>query len=184
MRWRKTLGRSVVDRSSGESIGKLDAFVVDPPTRRITAMVVDGRIATWSDVGGIGPDAVVVPDAAGLRDPASDLEKRIAEDGSGPLGKKVFTEDGFELGSLTDIDLDGETGELRTLLLSDDDLGASRLLGIGSYAVVVSSQDRHPSGGDLRTLSKAELYERARRRDVDGRSAMTKRELIEALSAT
>lgn len=37
------------------------------------------------------------------------------------------------------------------------------------------------SGGTLSKLSKEELYERARKRDVPGRSGMTKEELLEAL---
>ncbi|MEA2246914.1 MAG: end-binding protein Ku [Solirubrobacteraceae bacterium] len=43
--------------------------------------------------------------------------------------------------------------------------------------------DRHPAGGDdLDDLSRDELYERAQEADVPGRSSMTKKELIEALS--
>lgn len=38
--------------------------------------------------------------------------------------------------------------------------------------------------GDYATMSKAELYELAQRRDIDGRSSMSKDELVEALRAT
>lgn len=38
------------------------------------------------------------------------------------------------------------------------------------------------SGGDLDDLTKAELYDRATEADIDGRSDMTKSELIDALS--
>lgn len=39
-----------------------------------------------------------------------------------------------------------------------------------------------PAAGDLQTLTKAELYDRAQDRDIDGRSAMSKAELVAALS--
>lgn len=40
-----------------------------------------------------------------------------------------------------------------------------------------------PTGTDYASMSKDELYEEAQRRDIDGRSKMTKDELVEALSA-
>jgi len=101
-----------------------------------------------------------------------------------PLGKRILTEDGVALGNLVDLECDAVSGLIRRLVLADDDLAGKRLLGIGPFAVVVTSPDRvSGSGADsLEDLSRNELYERAKRADLPGRSSMTKRELIEALS--
>lgn len=42
--------------------------------------------------------------------------------------------------------------------------------------------DRGGGAGDLEDLSRDELYERAQKEDVPGRSSMSRKELIEALS--
>lgn len=182
MRWRKSLGKPVIDRSSGETIGEVTTLIASVESHRITGIVVDDRIAPWSTTRGIGHDAVTVPSVDALTEPTDGDEKRIVDGDVDPLGRSVYTEDGFALGSLTDIDFDADTGEIGRLLLADDDLAGSRMLGIGSFAVVVRSRDRTGAEADLSDLSKAELYERARARDLPGRSDMTKQELIAALS--
>ena len=42
---------------------------------------------------------------------------------------------------------------------------------------------KNGGGGDLASLSKDELYERAKRADIKGRADMSKDELVEALRA-
>lgn len=49
-------------------------------------------------------------------------------------------------------------------------------------AANVDSPDRPTSGGVDATASKAELYEKAKAADIDGRSKMTKEQLVEALA--
>lgn len=182
MRWKKALGRSVISTESAEEIGHVDGFVVDPSTQRITAIVVGDKIVSWTDCGGVGADAITVAESAMLSDPSSELESRALEGENDPLGKTVLTEYGLGMGSLTDIAFDSESGELERLLLADDDVSGRRLRGIGSYAVVISSGESPSGAVDLDSLSKSELYEQAKRRDIDGRSSMTKQELITALS--
>lgn len=182
MRWKKALGRSVISTESAESIGQVDGFVVDPSSHKITAIVVGDKIAAWSDCGGIGADAVTVTESALLNDPSSDEQRRALDGENDPMGKTVLTEHGLAMGSLTDIEFDPETGDLTRLVLADDEVSGSRLIGVGSYAVVISAGTDAAGSPDLDSLSKSELYEQAKSRDIDGRSSMTKRELIAALS--
>ncbi len=98
-----------------------------------------------------------------------------------PIAKRVLTEDGLALGSIADIDFDSETGAIRQLILADEHIAGSRLMGTGTFAVVVSSMHRASTDGDLAGLSKTELYEIAKSTDIDGRSTTTKDELIEAI---
>ena len=97
----------------------------------------------------------------------------------------MITEDGVDIGTVADVDIDAASGAVERLVLVDDDVKGSRLIGVGSFAVVVSSPGRRAAeddDDDLDSLSKAELYEMAQDQDLEGRSSMTKQELVDALS--
>ena len=55
-------------------------------------------------------------------------------------GKRVLDEIGDELGTVDDFELDPETGVLQSVRVDDVELAAERLLGIGSFAVVLRSE--------------------------------------------
>ncbi|MGH3813515.1 MAG: PRC-barrel domain-containing protein [Pseudonocardiaceae bacterium] len=54
------------------------------------------------------------------------------------LGKRVLTERGMELSTVTDVDFDPETGAVTTLITKTETIAGDRLIGLGGYAVVVS----------------------------------------------
>ncbi len=195
MRWTAILGHSVVDTKTAETVGTIDALVADPDASQVVAFLVAGRAVSWSDAGGIGSDALTLSDGNRegdlLHPPSSDLELRAVAGAGDPLGKRVITELGHEIGSIEDLEVDAETGAIGQLILADDQIKGSRLIGIGSFAVMISSPSRARTGDadgadadadGLDSLSRAELYELAQERDVVGRSSMSKEELIEALS--
>ncbi len=181
MRWRNALGREVVDTSTAETIGHVDAMVLDASASSIVGMVVGNQVVSWSDTGGIGSDAVTVVNAGLIRGPKSDAEVHAVEGASNPISKRVITEDGFVLGNIADIEFDSDSGMISRMILGDDHIAGSRLMGTGSFAVVVCSTDRASAEGDLASLTKSELYEMAKTRDIDGRSTMSKDELIAVL---
>ena len=43
---------------------------------------------------------------------------------------------GDEIGTVDDVEFDPETGEVTSLILASGDIAGTRLVGIGSYAVV------------------------------------------------
>lgn len=181
MRWRRTAGKEVVDTSTAQTVGHLDALVIDPATTRVTALVVGDRVLSWDDTGGIGRDAVTIDGRDRLRAPDGELEREAVAGRTDPVGKPTYADDGIAMGTVGDVDLDPATGDLRCLLLADDQIEGRRLLGIGSFAVVVASSARASVDGDLASLTKSELYDLARERDLAGRSSMTKAELVDAL---
>ncbi len=182
MRWRAALGREVVDTSSAKKVGTVAGLVLDPEASEIVAMVVGSEVIGWKDAGGIGEDAVTISSADMLRGPSSELESAGVSGVADPISKPMLTEDGHELGTVSDVEFDETTGKIRRLVLDDDRIKGSRLIGVGSYAVMVSSTDRASETGDLEHLTKDELYEMARSRDLEGRSSMDKAALISALS--
>ncbi|MCD9623410.1 PRC-barrel domain-containing protein [Rhabdothermincola salaria] len=181
MRWRRTLGIDVIDTSDASKVGSVDGIVVDVDSSRCVGVVTGAGVIGWDDSGGVGRDAVTISSRDLVREPSTDAEEAAVQGRSDPLGRRVLTEDGVALGKVADVSFDAETGEIRRLLLPDDDVQGNRLLGIGSYAVIVASPDREDAD-DLSGLTRDELYERARARDIEGRSGMTKQELLDALS--
>ena len=181
MLWSEVLGREVVDTSTAEAVGKVDALVVDAQASSIIGLVIGGQIASWADTGGIGTDAVTISGSELLRAPRTGTEEGAVDGRTRPLAKPILTEDGYGLGELADIEFDPATGSVQQLITDDDEIAGSRLMGAGSFAVIVSSATRASSGGDLDALTKAELYDLAKDRDIDGRSNMSKEQLLAAL---
>ena len=182
MRWKQAIGKEVINTETAETIGKVDGLIADPESSTVVAFVVGDKVVSWSDSGGMGQDAVTVKETAMVREPSAGREQRVLDGDLDPLGKTVITEDGLAMGSVSNIDFDSDSGAIRRLVMADDDIAGDRLMGIGSYAVVVSSSTTASSTGSLTSLSKAELYEQAKEQDLDGRSSMTKKELLAALS--
>jgi sporulation protein YlmC with PRC-barrel domain len=147
MRWRDARHRDVVDTATAQRIGRLDGLVVDPDASAIVGVVVGERVVDWSDAGGIGHDAVTVSHEDLLHLPRSDAERAAVDGDTELLGKTVITEGGVDVGTVDDIDFDAESGVLERLHVGDDDVEGSRLLGAGSYAVVISSTEGATTGG-------------------------------------
>jgi sporulation protein YlmC with PRC-barrel domain len=134
-------GRKVVSSSTATTVGKVSRFVVDPATRSVVGVELKkaehGDMLRWSDITAFGVDAVTVtgPDKIG---DGGESVRALAGKPHRVLGKRVLTSTGDELGKVDDVDFDPDTGALVALHLDDQSVvDASRLLGIGSYAVVV-----------------------------------------------
>ena len=141
MRLAEAMGRSVVARDSAETIGAVHGAVVDVASRRIVALQVGkgnkARLADWTSLTGVGPDAAVIDREASLRAPSGDREERVVKGDIALLGGLVLSDRGDALGSLRDVEFDESTGEVITLVCEDTEIAASRLRSVGSYAVVV-----------------------------------------------
>ncbi|MGH3753597.1 MAG: PRC-barrel domain-containing protein [Pseudonocardiaceae bacterium] len=135
--------RDVVNTATATRVARVDGFVVLPGPPRVALLRLGkvsgaGTLVAWDDVQGFGPDAVTVLTDAVLR-PARDPWEQRAEDGDLEiLGKRVLTERGMELGAVTDVDFDPETGAVTTLITKTETIAGQRLIGLGGYAVVVS----------------------------------------------
>jgi uncharacterized protein YrrD len=135
------LGRAVLARDTAEHIGAVDGVVIDPESHRVVALQLgtrkSSRFVTWADVGAIGDDAIMVDFAAVARGAATVLEERLAKGDTTVLGKRLLDDDGDEIGVIDDVAFDDATGVLLRIRSDDVEIGSDRLVGIGSYAVVV-----------------------------------------------
>ena len=138
--------RKVVSSSTAETVGKVSDFVVDPATRSVAAVTLkkseSGDVLRWADLTAFGTDAVTVtgPDKLGSGD---ERVQALAGKDRRLVGKRVLTSGGDELGKLQDVDFDPESGRLSSLLVEDGpEVTADRLLGVGSFAVVVAEDEQ------------------------------------------
>jgi uncharacterized protein YrrD len=135
--------RDVVDTATATRIARVDGFVVLPGPARVALLRLGkvsgaGTLLAWDDVQGFGPDAVTVATDAVIRPARDALEQRAEDNDLEILGKRVLTERGMELGTVTDVDFDPDTGSITTLVTKTETIAGERLIGLGGYAAVVS----------------------------------------------
>jgi sporulation protein YlmC with PRC-barrel domain len=138
-------GRKVVSSSTAATVGKVSKFVVDPATRSVAGVELkkteNGDMLRWSDITAFGADAVTVTGPDRIGDGGESM-KALSGKAHRLLGKRVLTSTGDELGKVSDVDFDPGTGALTALLIDRGlEVAAARLLGVGSYAVVVQDTE-------------------------------------------
>ena len=145
MRLRDAMSRSLMARDTAEPVGQLHGAVVDAATKRIVALQVGkghkARVADWSSITGIGPDAAVVDTAASLRAAAGEREERVVKGDITLLGGRVLSDRGDVLGALDDVEFDEETGQIEALVCGGATIPAARLRSVGGYAMVVAAEE-------------------------------------------
>lgn len=143
MRLRDARGRKVVSTDTAETVGKVEAFVIDPATRSITALRLakvtgDATYLAWEDLR-FGKDAVIVVGTDRLRAERDDAEGRAASKDLQPIGKLVLDDSGTALGTIRDVEFDPATGSVVEFDLGEDGpVPGDRFIGLGAYAVVVA----------------------------------------------
>lgn len=146
-------GRKVVSRTSAEVLGNLAHIVVDIKGRQVKSLVVGkgrkARLVDWKQVSGFGPDAVMIADDSALQPPRDDHERASANGKLELVGKRILSDTGNDLGTITDVVFDPDTGAIEGIVIGDHEQPAASLLGAGSFAVVVRAPaDQGPSATD------------------------------------
>lgn len=136
-------GKPVLSRDSAEELGRVTgvAIALDPP--RVTSLVVkSGRktgVIAREQVTSFGPDAVVVGSDDAWHEPSTDDDERAAAGRTVPVAKRVLTDAGNEIGTVSDAEFDPADGTVVALFAQDGPIAAQRLRGLGSYALVVGA---------------------------------------------
>lgn len=139
-------GTKVMSKASAQKMGKVERILVDVPPRRIVALQV-GRdeLVAWTDVSGVGHDAVVVEDEDRVRTAADAREEQAISGTFDWKNKLVLSDRGNELGKVVELEFDEVTGELEVVQTTEGSVAADRLHSLGSYCLVV----RHEDGAEL-----------------------------------
>jgi uncharacterized protein YrrD len=144
--WRDLRGTKVVSRSSAEKVGAIDRLVIDPGTRRVTAVQVGkGDVVPWEAISGIGDDAVIIDDGGSVRPAAEGREEQTLKGDLDLGGRRVLSDTGNELGEVEDLEFDESTGEVTGLVTDGGRIDGDRLRAVGSYCVVVAHDAEHAS---------------------------------------
>jgi uncharacterized protein YrrD len=144
MRFKEARGRKVVSTDNAEALGKVEAYVIDPRKRRVTALRLakvkgDRTFLSWNDLQAFGTDAVTVDSVERLRPPADDAEERAASKELQAIGKLVLSASGTALGKVEDVEFDRASGAIVGFDLADGSrVVADRIIGLGAHAAVVA----------------------------------------------
>lgn len=140
MRFSEALGHKVVSTSTADTVGVVQDFFVDPETAAVLAVGLkkteSGDTLRWTDITAFGSDAVTVAGPEKITDADHDVASLKGKEHS-VVGKRVLSTKGDELGEVSDVEFDVESGALASLVLDDGGIAGDRLVGVGSYAVVV-----------------------------------------------
>lgn len=141
MRFSEAKNRKVMSTSGAVAVGKLRALIVDPRSAHVVALTLkktEGNADTlpWNNMQSFGRDAITIESldrimvAEGELAVLSDKQHQV-------IGKRVLTETGDEIGKVKDIEFDPDNGAIRALITDADEVAGTRILGLGSYALVV-----------------------------------------------
>jgi sporulation protein YlmC with PRC-barrel domain len=137
-------GRKVVSQKSAEELGDVAHIVIDVKRHKVASLIVGkGRnalVLDWDQVGGLGPDAVMVADESALHAPRDDHENAAADGKLALIGRRALNDIGSDLGEISDVRFDPETGIIESLVLGDREEAPTSLLGAGSYAAIFGSK--------------------------------------------
>src|SRR5271165_7109967 len=89
-------GRKVISQGSAEELGKVAHVVVDVKRHTVASLIVGtGRkalILDWDQIGGLGPDAVMIGDESALHEPRDGVEKAAADGKLELIGKRALND--------------------------------------------------------------------------------------------
>jgi sporulation protein YlmC with PRC-barrel domain len=140
MLFSQALGLPVISAADATTLGKVADLTIDAPGAAIAALRLSGAsgrtdVLAWNAVESVGKDAVIA------RPPvATDPVRGALPAHHHALGSRVLTEHGTEHGTVKDIAFDPATGRILTLYTALGEISGTRLLGLGSYAVVVRTE--------------------------------------------
>lgn len=157
MKKRKELqGLAVMDVSGGKKLGSIEDLVISPEDGRVLGLTLGGggmlggsrTFVSADDIRSIGADAVTV-EGDNVARPESEMSEELsaARDASRSLvGKKVVTEGGSLLGTVSDYLVDESARRVSGLtvgggmLSAEDAIAADRIVSLGPDAVIVSDE--------------------------------------------
>ncbi len=128
----EVVGRAVVVREGGQTVGKVKDLVVDQSGRQVLGFVIaEGflqgtKVASWMAVQAIGPDSVILNSAGSVVKPseAPDIKSVLDKD-LAIRGLRLQTTAGKDLGKVDDFQFDDTTGAVLGYELTEGGLGGA-----------------------------------------------------------
>jgi len=124
---REIVGLPVVTFNSGKKVADVADMILDPARPQVLALVIQekslfhsARVIPFGYISAIGPDAVIIPDGKAVvdLDRLKDKQLRALDNDQIIRGLRVLTDDGRKLGTVTDMLIDTQTGEIKGYYMS------------------------------------------------------------------
>ncbi len=142
--------RPVIDVATATTVGRIDDVVVDPASRQLVGLALrktSGKASwlAWDRLKAMGVDAATIDTVDALTEgPEEEMPPALRR--GKVIGGVVLTSGGLALGTLADVEFDPDSGLVTGLLLDGGrGLPAESLIGIGTYALVVSPPPDAPA---------------------------------------
>lgn len=123
-RGRDLVGMPIINLANGETVGRVKDILFDPISHQFMGIEMDGggwlkgsRKICFSDFVGIGEDAITIAEDSVITKVLPEEEIVVTEDAM--IGSRVLTKNGNELGTISDIILDFNTGNITHYQISD-----------------------------------------------------------------
>lgn len=141
MRFSEAKNRKVMSTSGAVAVGKLRALIVDPRNAHVVALSLkktEGNADTlpWNNLTSFGRDAITIESLERITVAEGELAV-LSDKHHNVIGKRVLTETGDDIGKVKDIEFDPHDGAVRALITDGEEIPGNRMLGLGSYALVV-----------------------------------------------
>jgi sporulation protein YlmC with PRC-barrel domain len=141
MRFSEAKNRKVISTTGATTVGRLNEFVLDPRTAHVVAVKLKkaagkGDTLTWNHMKSFGQDAIIVESADMISVPEGDLAT-LSDKRHRVLGKRILTDRGEAVGRVKDVEFDPDSGQVRAVITDNEEIDGPRIIGLGSYALVV-----------------------------------------------
>lgn len=130
----------VVSTTSAETLAKVSGFVVDASERKVIGVIVkgskSGKVIEWPAITAFGSDALTVESEVAITAPGERIQA-LGGKANKMMGKRVLSTEGDSQGDVSDVEFDGDTGDISFVMVDGSPVAGERLVGVGSYAVVM-----------------------------------------------
>lgn len=173
------IGLPVMTLDSGKQVEKVTEPLYDPQGQKITGLLVeeggwfkDAKVILFDDISSIGNDAVMIPSEQSIKK-ASDISETVSQIAKNDVyltKNKIVTENGKELGTISDVFFDDRTGTVEAFEVSQGlkDAGVGRkrvttnqIKTVGEDALIVSGfteviiENQEAQGGVVKAAQTA-----------------------------
>lgn len=123
MNTEQLLGLTVIELEHGTTIGRVERVLIHQDEKRLVALEVNGKLAsgaryvTFDNIKSVEGDVLVIPSTQSLVDRRNLPDVGVTDH---ITGRRVYTDDGKDLGTLHGYTIDPHSGEITSITFAVD----------------------------------------------------------------
>ena len=146
---KEIIGLRIISILDGTQVGVVKDLVLNPQEKTLDFIIVDqpsdylgAKIIAFKDILGLGEFAITIPHPGVIQDVAQNTEaQNLLKQDIRVLGTKVLTKKGQLIGEVTEILIDGETGQMSACLFDSErqvrQIRAEQVITLGKELLIV-----------------------------------------------